>query len=526
MKKTIRDLSIGAFALAMVSQAQVSTPIKWACIGNSITAGPTGVTNGSPARLGTRLLMDTVQNDGVGYRTLMRSGDSTYWKYGKLPQVFAFQPDIISIMLGTNDSKPLNWKDSANFVKDYEDLIDTLSAMPSHPRIFLIYPTPVFNKESGAPYPDTSTVIRESIIRNSIIPRIRQVALAKGVDTIDLQTPFLTRGPGSSLDLFGSDSIHPTTPGSDSIAAYIFRAYVSKVTRIAVVGNSITEYINSGIMGAVAKDAYTIKLNMLLGRNYYAENEGRSGCYMQKPGTITPAIMSYWTQSNGKFQAAFALNPGIITIMLGTNDSRMKSWNTARYITDYKAMIDTFSNNITPKPQIWLVRPMPAWRINGHWNYGNPTTDTTNGINGDIIRDSVIPAILQIAADKGLPTIDLYNSAFNSPTEPTAITNKDGVHPNKAGSDTIAHVFFRALNLPPTAIYSHQPDASRVSHEGLYLNPSSKPAPSGLLEGSRIYSLDGKSVPDGSPLPAGAYVVKPVDVKPDAKNGGKKPAGN
>src|SRR5262245_29881207 len=92
-----------AAALAAVSaRAQPATRIKWACIGNSITAA------GYPARLATRLLMDTVQNDGVGWRTMLRSGDSTYWKYGKFAQVFAFQPDIVSIKLGTNDSKPIN----------------------------------------------------------------------------------------------------------------------------------------------------------------------------------------------------------------------------------------------------------------------------------------------------------------------------------------------------------------------------------------------------------------------------------
>ena len=95
---------------------------------------------------------------------------------------------------------------------------------------------------------------------------------------------------------------------------------ISKVTRIAVVGNSITEYINSGVSGAVAGEAYAMKLNMLLGRNVYTENDGRSGCYLQKPGGITPAIMSYWTQSGGKLTNVFNLKPHVITIMLGTNE--------------------------------------------------------------------------------------------------------------------------------------------------------------------------------------------------------------
>ena len=500
MNKPARILCIGLVVSVITSEAQVSAKIRWACVGNSITQGTTGATNAWPVRLGTRLLMDTVLNAGVGWRTMLRSGDSTYWKYGRFAQVFAFQPDIVTIDLGTNDSKPINWKDSANFLRDTRDMIDTLANMPSHPRIFLIYPTPTFNSEAN-PKPGD---IRESVIRYGVIPRLRQVAIEKGLDTIDLHTPFL----GRSI-LFGSDGIHPTTPGYDSIAAYIFRAYISKVTRIAVVGNSITEYINSGVSGAMAVDAYAMKLNMLLGRNFYAENDGRSGCYMQKPNGITPAIMSYWNQSGGKLTNVFNLKPNIITIMLGTNDSRPKAWNTARYIQDAKALIDTFSNNIAPKPAIWLVRPIGAWQVNGQWGFSNPSGTTDNGINGNTIRDSVIPAILQIAADKGLPTIDLYNSAFNSPTQPAAIMSGDGVHPNRAGQDTIAHIIYRTT-LSSTRV-ALQPSSRHQNHRARIvpmLFPRQNPE-SGLL-----FSLDGKAIPrSGRAVAPGIYLMKTESAK-------------
>lgn len=513
MNQSLRLCWIGLLVGATALQAQVTTRIKWACIGNSITAGPTGAQYAYPVRLGVRLLMDTVQNDGVGYRTLMKSGDSTYWKYGKLTQVFAFQPDIISIMLGTNDSKPINWWDSNSFVSNYEDLIDTLSAMPSHPRIFLIYPTPVFLKGTTATLPETSTVIRESIIRYSIIPRIRQVALAMGVDTIDLQTPFLNK-----QYLFGSDSIHPTTPGSDSIANCIFNAYVSKVTRVACIGNSITSYTGSVTTangGSVAFNAYPNQLNMLLGRNYFVKNLGVSGCYMLKPYNNISTIMSYWSQT-AEWDTLFSLKPNIVTINLGADDSRPMAWNTSRFMTDYTSMIDTISNNISPQPQIWPVQPPPAWQVNGQWPVSTPSGSTNNGINGVTIQDSVIPAILQVAGNNGLNSINLF-SAF-----PTMAFQADGVHPNAAGQDTIAHVLFRTMNLPTSAIYSNQPDASHVSRGAVrYLNNAQQALPSEPA-GTRIYSLDGKVIPlgisGGSPvLPAGVYIVQPPDAKPNSK---------
>ncbi|HAO99997.1 MAG TPA: hypothetical protein DCQ83_08150 [Fibrobacteres bacterium] len=501
---TLTFAGAAVFVFAGILNAQVATKIRWACVGNSITQGTTGATNAYPVRLGTRLLMDTVLNAGVGWRTMLRSGDSTYWKYGRFAQVFAFQPDIVSIDLGTNDSKPINWKDSANFLRDTRDMIDTLANMPSHPRIFLIYPTPTFNNENVTPEP--SDLIRESVIRYGVIPRLRQVAIEKGVDTIDTHTPFLGRS-----NLFGSDGVHPTTPGYDSIAAYIVRAYLSKVTRIAVVGNSITEYINSGVSGAVAGEAYAMKLNMLLGRNVYTENDGRSGCYLQKPGGITPAIMSYWTQSGGKLTNVFNLKPHVITIMLGTNDSRPKSWNTARYVNDYKALIDTFSNNISPKPQIYLVKPIGAWKVNGHWGFGNPSSDTSNGINGDIIRDSVVPAIQQVALAKGLPVIDLYNHpSFNSalPQPASPLMSGDGVHPFRTGHDTIAHIFYRSLASVTSIESGKQSLLNPVRSSKASLIPVLSPL---RLDG-QVYSLDGKSTQqDGGQIPAGVYIVKPGD---------------
>jgi lysophospholipase L1-like esterase len=94
-------------------QAQPAVPIKQSCIGNGITAGA------YPSRVATRPGPGfTVQNDGRNWATMLKSGDSSYWRMVRSPQVSAFRPDIITIALGTNDSKPLDWDDSVNFVRD------------------------------------------------------------------------------------------------------------------------------------------------------------------------------------------------------------------------------------------------------------------------------------------------------------------------------------------------------------------------------------------------------------------------
>ena len=84
--------------------------IRVACVGDSITQG---VFVDSSVRWTTVLQADLgphydVENYGVSGTTLIKSGDSPYWKQPALAQAVAFQPNIVLIMLGTNDSKSQN----------------------------------------------------------------------------------------------------------------------------------------------------------------------------------------------------------------------------------------------------------------------------------------------------------------------------------------------------------------------------------------------------------------------------------
>jgi lysophospholipase L1-like esterase len=404
----IRFLRIPPLALLLswnLAPSQPAVPVKWACIGNSITAGA------YPSRLATRLGPSfTVENDGKGWATMLKSGDSSYWKMGRLPQVFALKPDIITIALGTNDSKTINWDDSANFVKDYTAMVDTLLGIIPKPQIWLVLPPPTWKNEAATNFPSP----RESVIRNSVIPKIRQVAAARDLEVIDLHAPLTNR-----LDLFLPDSLHPTSAGADSIASIIFRAFKSKVTRVACIGNSITQGNNWNA------DAYPGRLGMLLGRSYLVENDGVSGATLLKAGD-----KPYWKEA--RFRNVFAMEPHFITIKLGTNDTKPQNWNQARFRTDLRAMVDTLAG-MPSKPKIWLCLPAPIWPNNF-------------GINSTIMQNEVIPVIRQVAVEKSLPVLDL-----NAPMQPFQAYFSDGVHPNNAGLDSIAHWVYRVLRAAPVA---------------------------------------------------------------------------
>jgi acyl-CoA thioesterase-1 len=391
-------------------------PLKWACVGNSITQGDSPAA-AYPAKLGKLLGPGfAVENDGVSGTTLLKRGDFPYWTNGKLGNVFALKPDIITIKLGTNDSKPVNWDaHKGEFEKDYLALIDTLAAMPQKPRIFLCLPVSAFSDASG------SGGIRGSIIKNEIIPLIRKIGGDRGLPVIDLYTPM-----ASHANLF-PDGVHPTAEGQDSIAALIYRFHLSRATRLACIGNSITEYTAQA--NTDPKDAYPVKLGEMLGPDWYAVNKGKSGAYMQKSSP-----MPYW--GTGLLKTVFDFKPGVITIKLGTNDSRQAYWHADKFIADYGSMIDSL-NTLNPKPKIWLCAPIPSWQRNGVWPY--------DGISNDIIKNQTLPALQQIAKDKGLPIIDLY-----TPMLALEKLVPDGVHPNAEGQDSLAHFIYRAISAVTT----------------------------------------------------------------------------
>jgi lysophospholipase L1-like esterase len=210
------------FVTTLVLAAGAATKIKIACVGNSITYGyglSSPTTQSYPGRLQTLFGTGnyTVENDGVNATTLLKNGDNPYWKNGRLPQVFSFQPTIVTIKLGTNDTKPQNW-DSHNqeFKRDYLAMIDTLSSMASKPKIWLVLPVPVFNNATAI-----SWGIRDSIIKK-IIPIIKQIGSERGVPVIDVNTPLL-----AFPQYFSVDGVHPNAAGEDTIAHVIYRVLLA-----------------------------------------------------------------------------------------------------------------------------------------------------------------------------------------------------------------------------------------------------------------------------------------------------------
>src|SRR5688572_11279485 len=139
-------LALCAPALAQVA-GRADAPaekVRVACVGDSITYGSAVEkrdANSYPSVLG-RLLGGgyEIRNFGVSGATLLRKGDKPFWKEKAFQQAGDFGPNIVIIKLGTNDTKPQNWKYKDEFEADARALAHHFKALPSRTKGLLALP--------------------------------------------------------------------------------------------------------------------------------------------------------------------------------------------------------------------------------------------------------------------------------------------------------------------------------------------------------------------------------------------------
>jgi MYXO-CTERM domain-containing protein len=222
--------------IALLSPTLTQGAIKVACVGDSITQN-----SGWCEALGTKLGSEyQASNFGVSGTTLLKAGDSPYWTSAKFTPSHDFAPNIVVIMLGTNDSKPRNWSQKAAFVTDYAALIDSYASLATHPSIYINLPPPA----------GTNTYsISGTVIANEIIPLIRQVATNKQLPIIDIFTAF--GGNKFDASLYGAqDQVHPNSKGAQVICDVVYNALIA--SRPSGAGGAGSGGVSSSSGGAAA----------------------------------------------------------------------------------------------------------------------------------------------------------------------------------------------------------------------------------------------------------------------------------
>ncbi len=200
---------------APVDTGKFKATIRVACVGDSITQG-VGASRGNayPVQLG-RMLGEkwVVENFGVSGSTLLNHGDKPYQKQAAFKKALGARPDIVIIKLGSNDTKPQNWKFKDEFVADYKDLIKQFAALPSKPRIFIC--RPAFVPGNG------NFGINEAAVLEQI-PMLDQLATDLKLDVIDIHAA-LKEHPEML-----PDRVHPNTAGATVMAKTVFQTLTGR----------------------------------------------------------------------------------------------------------------------------------------------------------------------------------------------------------------------------------------------------------------------------------------------------------
>jgi alpha-L-fucosidase 2 len=196
---------VAAFILAMGNRAPGE--IRVACVGDSLTQSTV-----YPYKLSILLGNESyaVRNFGAGSTTILRDTETPYMNTTKFQEALDFQPDIVIIMLGTNDAQPnLRWE-NASLVGDHAVLVNAFQRLESKPEIWAVLPPPIFSNQSGKIDPE--------YFKLTVIPSIEEAANQTDVPTIDVFSAL------ESYPQYFRDGLHPNREGAELIANTIYNA--------------------------------------------------------------------------------------------------------------------------------------------------------------------------------------------------------------------------------------------------------------------------------------------------------------
>jgi lysophospholipase L1-like esterase len=182
------------------------------CVGASITYGTfieDHAHNSFPGQLQS-LLGDQYQvnNFGVSGCTMLKKGDSPYWKTKEYEEALTSNPDVVFIDLGGNDSKLINRKYLNEINQDCQNMIDAFRQLPAHPRVIVLLPVVSFVGDT--------TGIWDPVIVNKVIPGLQLAAYEKNAEVLNMHPLLINHSE------LMPDKIHPNKMGSEIIAKRLF----------------------------------------------------------------------------------------------------------------------------------------------------------------------------------------------------------------------------------------------------------------------------------------------------------------
>jgi len=199
------------------------------------------------------------------------------------------------------------------------------------------------------------------------------------------------------------------------LSLFVTLTFGQNKIKVACVGNSITFGY-----GLKPDEAYPTILQQLLGDKYEVSNYGISARTLLRKGD-----RPYWNET--KYKEVLALNPDIVIIKLGTNDTKPQNWiHKEDFVQDYEDFIESFKQ-LPSRPKIYVCTPFPIF-------------PNKFGIRDSILTNEMLPDMKIIVAKEKVKTIDLYRIF----AEQSNLVF-DGVHPTKEGAALLARKIYEAI---------------------------------------------------------------------------------
>ena len=191
--------------------------VRISCVGDSLTYGSgvlkTRDTDAYPAQLQIKLGTDhLVSNFGVRNATASASGDLPYAESEEYQQSLKSKPDIVVLMLGTNDTKTYNWN-ASDYEAGLKELVESYQQLDTKPTVYLMR-SPYCYSLDGSDVAEYD--IQPAVVADELGGIVDKVAAETGVEVIDLYQ--LTEGQ----DELYTDGIHFNAKGYELIADEVY----------------------------------------------------------------------------------------------------------------------------------------------------------------------------------------------------------------------------------------------------------------------------------------------------------------
>lgn len=437
MRKFFILLLCAAFSFTLSARV----PLRIACVGDSITFGACiddREQNCYPTQL-QRLMGDAyeVRNFGFSARVMTNAGDYPYMKEDMYSEMKAWLPDVVVIMLGTNDTKPQNW-DPVEFEKAYRTMFDELKGLDSHPDIYFCYPPTVVTDRWG---------INEKLVVEGVMPIIDKIGRVQ-FDIID--THSATAGMPEN---YVGDGVHPNAAGAGVLARTVADALAKNGygpvpgKRLLFIGDSISDGEWGGGGARPSKDRNHYDYNHVYGHGFpemiigrlAADYPGKEMRFFNRgiSGGTLPKMVARWDGD------VLAVHPDIISILIGVNDTHSGTVDTfdfAGWEAQYRSIID---RTLASDPDVKFVLCSP-FLTDSKLSGDNPEYRRRHDV---IVRLADI--VSRIASDYGFTYVDTFGLfeglTATNPSCDHRYWMWDGVHPTTAGHQKMADLWLKTV---------------------------------------------------------------------------------